>query len=64
MTALAELRETQFDPLFAGQALFRRVLEATARPGLVVLLGDVALAVPSPRLRPPARSCSPSWTVR
>ena len=52
MTALAELRETQFDPLFAGQALFRRVLEATARPGLVVPLGDVALAVPSPRLRP------------
>jgi len=51
MTALAELREAQFDPLFAGQALFRRILEATARPGLVVPLGDIVLGVPSPRLR-------------
>jgi alpha-D-ribose 1-methylphosphonate 5-triphosphate synthase subunit PhnH len=52
MMALAELRETRFDPLFAGQALFRRLLEATARPGLVVPLGEITLAVPSPRLRP------------
>src|SRR5215470_14095815 len=51
MTAVAELRELQFDPLLAGQMLFRRLLEATARPGLVVSVGDVALAVPSPRLR-------------
>jgi alpha-D-ribose 1-methylphosphonate 5-triphosphate synthase subunit PhnH len=52
MMVTAELRETTFDPLFAGQAMFRKLLEATARPGLVVPLGEMALAVPPPRLRP------------
>jgi alpha-D-ribose 1-methylphosphonate 5-triphosphate synthase subunit PhnH len=52
MSVMAELRETTFDPLVAGQAMFRKLLEATARPGLVVSLGEIALAVPAPRLRP------------
>jgi phosphonate C-P lyase system protein PhnH len=32
--------------------MFRRLLEATARPGLVVALGEVPLVVPPARLRP------------
>jgi phosphonate C-P lyase system protein PhnH len=52
MMAVADLRETRFDPLFEGQALLRRLLDATARPGLVVPLGEITLAVPAPALRP------------
>jgi alpha-D-ribose 1-methylphosphonate 5-triphosphate synthase subunit PhnH len=52
MMAVAELRETRFDPIFAGQALFRRLLQATACPGLVVPLGEITLALPPPGLRP------------
>jgi alpha-D-ribose 1-methylphosphonate 5-triphosphate synthase subunit PhnH len=52
MISVAALRETRFDPLFAGQANFRHLLEATARPGHVVSLGDVPLVVPPARLRP------------
>lgn len=52
MISIAALRETCFDPLFAGQAVFRHLLEATARPGHVVSLGEIPLVVPPPRLRP------------
>jgi alpha-D-ribose 1-methylphosphonate 5-triphosphate synthase subunit PhnH len=52
MVSVAALREIRFDPLFAGQAIFRHLLEATARPGHVVSLGDVPLVVPPARLRP------------
>ena len=52
MILTAELRETAFDPVFGAQAMFRRLLEATARPGLVVSLADVPLVVPPARLRP------------
>ena len=52
MIVTAELRETAFDPVFGAQAMFRRLLEATARPGLVVSLADVPLVVPPARLRP------------
>src|ERR1044071_948861 len=52
MIGSAELRETAFDPVFGAQPMFRRLLEATARPGLVVPLGDVPLLVPPARLRP------------
>jgi phosphonate C-P lyase system protein PhnH len=52
MMAVADLRETRFDPLFEGQMLLRRLLDATARPGLVVPLGEITLAVPAPALRP------------
>jgi alpha-D-ribose 1-methylphosphonate 5-triphosphate synthase subunit PhnH len=52
MITTAELRETRFDPVFAVHGLLRRVLDATARPGLVVDLGELALTVPPPRLRP------------
>jgi len=52
MITTGELREARFDPVFAVHGLFRRVLDATARPGLVVDLGDLALTVPPPRLRP------------
>ena len=52
MRLTAELRETAFDPVFCAQALFRRLLEATARPGLVVALGECPLVVPPARLRP------------
>lgn len=51
MTVLADLRETRFDPLLTGKALFMSLVEAAARPGQVVGLGDIALDVPSPRLR-------------
>src|SRR5919108_6107973 len=51
MRAGAELRETWFDPIVAGPALSRRLLEATACPGRVISLGEIALAVPPPRLR-------------
>lgn len=52
MIMTAELRETAFDPLFGAQGMFRRLLEATARPGLVVPLGPVPLVVPPVRVRP------------
>jgi alpha-D-ribose 1-methylphosphonate 5-triphosphate synthase subunit PhnH len=52
MIVTAELRETAFDPLAGAQAVFRRLLEATARPGLVVPLGPVPLVVPPARVRP------------
>lgn len=52
MIVTAELRETAFDPVFGAQAMFRRLLEATARPGLVVPLGAIGLVVPPVRLRP------------
>src|SRR5215510_14324379 len=51
MMVLADLRETRFDPLVTGPALFSRLVQATACPGDVVPLGDVKLDVPSPRLR-------------
>jgi alpha-D-ribose 1-methylphosphonate 5-triphosphate synthase subunit PhnH len=52
MITTAELHEARFDPVFAVHGLLRRVLDATARPGLVVDLGELALTVPPPRLRP------------
>jgi alpha-D-ribose 1-methylphosphonate 5-triphosphate synthase subunit PhnH len=52
MIVTAELRETAFDPIFGAQAMFRRLLEATTRPGLVVSLGETPLVVPPARLRP------------
>ena len=48
----AALHETVFDPVFDGQALFRQVLEATARPGSVLRMVAPPLAVPPARLRP------------
>jgi alpha-D-ribose 1-methylphosphonate 5-triphosphate synthase subunit PhnH len=51
MITTAEFREAQFDPLEAADELVSRVREATARPGLVVDLGDLELTVPPPRLR-------------
>lgn len=47
----AALYEAAFDPVFDGQAVFRQVLEATARPGCVRRLVAPPLAVPPPRLR-------------
>lgn len=44
------LRETRFDPLVAGHAVFRRLLEATANPGAVVRLDNVDLVVQPARL--------------
>jgi alpha-D-ribose 1-methylphosphonate 5-triphosphate synthase subunit PhnH len=52
MITAASLRETCFDPLFAGQAVFRHLLEATARPGHVVSIGEIPLVVPPAPLRP------------
>jgi phosphonate C-P lyase system protein PhnH len=52
MTAAEALRETAFDPALGGQALLRRLLEATITAGLVVPLGETGLQVPPPGLRP------------
>jgi len=50
--SIAALHEATFDPVFDGQALFRQLLEATARPGRVLRLAAPRLAVPPPRLGP------------
>ena len=52
MTTTVELREERFDPLLAAPDLCRRLLDATAQPGVVVEVEDLALTVPPPRLRP------------
>jgi alpha-D-ribose 1-methylphosphonate 5-triphosphate synthase subunit PhnH len=48
----AALYETAFDPIRDAQALFRQLLEATARPGRVLRMVAPPLAVPPSRLRP------------
>jgi alpha-D-ribose 1-methylphosphonate 5-triphosphate synthase subunit PhnH len=48
----ADLRERRFDFTFDSQALFRRLLDATARPGTLVRLEPPVLEVPAPALRP------------
>ncbi len=48
----AALREPGFGNASDTQAMFRRLLEATARPGTVVPLGHARLAIPPQRLRP------------
>jgi alpha-D-ribose 1-methylphosphonate 5-triphosphate synthase subunit PhnH len=45
-------RETCFDPLFAGSAISRCLLDAISRPGAVLPLGEIPLVVPPPDLRP------------
>jgi alpha-D-ribose 1-methylphosphonate 5-triphosphate synthase subunit PhnH len=52
MKQAAGLRETGFDHTFGSQASFRLLLEATARPGTVVPLGEQPLTVPPASLRP------------
>ena len=52
MMQTAQLRESGFDPVFSSQAVFRRVLQATARPGTIISLGDVPLRIPPQNLRP------------
>jgi len=48
----AALQETGFDPSVDSQAVFRLLLEATARPGTRVMLGPARLSVQPERLRP------------
>lgn len=52
MMQMARLRETGFDPVFTSQAVFRRILQATARPGTIMSLGEVPLTIPPRNLRP------------
>jgi alpha-D-ribose 1-methylphosphonate 5-triphosphate synthase subunit PhnH len=47
----ATFRETCFDPLFAGSAISRCLLDAISRPGAVLPLGEIPLVVPPPELR-------------
>jgi alpha-D-ribose 1-methylphosphonate 5-triphosphate synthase subunit PhnH len=44
-------RETCFDPLFAGPAISRCLLDAMSRPGAVLPLGEIPLVGPPPDLR-------------
>jgi phosphonate C-P lyase system protein PhnH len=48
--SVAPLRETQFDPVVAGQGVVRRLLDATANAGTVVALNGADLVVRPPRL--------------
>jgi len=52
MTVGAEIREVGFDHCLDSQALFRRLLQATARPGTLVDLRPLALTVPPGPLHP------------
>jgi phosphonate C-P lyase system protein PhnH len=52
MRLAATVRETCFDPLFAGPTISRCLLDAMSRPGTVLPLGEVSLLVPPPALRP------------
>jgi phosphonate C-P lyase system protein PhnH len=52
MKAPETFRELDFDPLLAGPALSRALLDATSRPGSPVPLRPVALTVPPRDLRP------------
>ena len=52
MTAMAALRETGFDPLAGTQALPNRLLDAMARPGVIVPLGELDIRLPPAPLRP------------
>jgi len=52
MTARADIRENGFDHCLDSQTLFRRLLQATARPGTLVDLRPLALTVPPGSLRP------------
>jgi phosphonate C-P lyase system protein PhnH len=47
----ADLLERGFDPVFHGQACFRALLAATARPGAPIALPQVSLEIPDPRHR-------------
>jgi alpha-D-ribose 1-methylphosphonate 5-triphosphate synthase subunit PhnH len=47
----ADLLERGFDPVFHGQACFRALLTATARPGTPIGLPQVSLEIPEPRHR-------------
>ncbi len=51
MSRAATFRETCFDPLFAGPAISRRLLDAMSRPGAVLPLGEIPLVGPPPDLR-------------
>ena len=51
MRRAATFRETCFDPLFAGPALSRCLLDAMSRPGVVLPLGEIPLVVPPIGLR-------------
>ena len=51
MRHAATFRETCFDPLFAGPAISRRLLDAMSRPGVVLPLGEIPLVVPPIGLR-------------
>src|SRR5258706_10690505 len=51
MSSTATFRETCFDPLFAGPAISRRLLDAMSRRGAVLPLGEIPLVVPPPDLR-------------
>jgi phosphonate C-P lyase system protein PhnH len=44
------MRETRFDPVTAGLPIFRRLLDAAARPGAVVELDEAPLVVEPPGL--------------
>lgn len=48
----AAFREMCFDPLFAGSAISRCLLDAISRPGSVLPLGEIPLVVPPADLRP------------
>jgi alpha-D-ribose 1-methylphosphonate 5-triphosphate synthase subunit PhnH len=48
----AQLRENGFDPVFGSQAVFRRLLEAAARPGAVMALSELTPQIPPKHLRP------------
>jgi alpha-D-ribose 1-methylphosphonate 5-triphosphate synthase subunit PhnH len=52
MKRLGTYRETWFDPLFAGAAISRTLLDAVSRPATVLPLGDIPLVVPPSGLRP------------
>jgi alpha-D-ribose 1-methylphosphonate 5-triphosphate synthase subunit PhnH len=51
MRGAATVREACFDPLFAGPAISRRLLDAMSRPGAVLPLGEIPLVVPPVGLR-------------